>query len=81
MPCIASGVGGIVDLIEDGKNGIRVPPADPGALKAALHRVLTEPDFAMELGRNARATIQRKFDSRKSMQKLEDIYRQFLLRQ
>ena len=74
MPCIASDVGGIADLIEDEKNGVRVPPQDPGALAAALHRVLTEPDFASELGRNARATIQQKFDSTVSIQKLEEIY-------
>ena len=74
MPCIASDVGGIVDLIEDGKNGIRVPPQDPTALAAALHRILTAPDFASELGKNARATIQEKFDSAASIRKLEGIY-------
>ncbi|MCE2415458.1 glycosyltransferase [Candidatus Poribacteria bacterium] len=74
MPCIASDVGGIVDLIEDGKNGIRVPSQDPIALAAALHRVLTDPDFASELGRNARLSIQQKFDSAASIRKLEEIY-------
>jgi len=74
MPCIASDVGGIVDLMEDGKNGIRVPPQDPAALAAALHRVLTNPDFASELGRNAHASIQQKFNSTVSIQKLEEIY-------
>ena len=74
MPCIASDVGGIVDLIEDGKNGIRVPAQDPAALASALHRVLTEPDFASELGRNARTTIQQKFDSDASIRQLEEVY-------
>jgi glycosyltransferase involved in cell wall biosynthesis len=74
MPCIASDVGGIVDLIEDGKNGIRVPTQDPAALATALHQVLTEPDFASELGKNARTTIQQKFDSDVSIRKLEEIY-------
>ena len=74
MPCIASDVGGIVDLMEDGKNGIRVPPQDPAALATALHRVLTELDFACELGKNARATIQEKFDSTVSVRKLEEVY-------
>ena len=81
MPCIASDVGGIADLIESGENGIRVPPQNPEALAAELYRVLTQPDFASELGRNARTTIQQKFDSTESMRKLEDIYRRFLLRQ
>ena len=79
MPCIASDVGGIVDLIENEKDGIRVPPQDPTVLAQALHRVLTEPDFASELGRNARATIQQKFDSAVSIQKLEEIYRQLFV--
>ena len=70
MPCIASDVGGIVELIEDGQNGIRVPPQDPAALATALHRVLTDPDFASELGRNARTTIQQRFDSAASVRKL-----------
>ena len=74
LPCIASDVGGIADLVEDGENGIRVPPGDSEALAAALHRVLVAPDFATELGRNARATIQQKFDSAESMRKLEGIY-------
>ena len=74
MPCIASEVGGIVDLIENEKDGLRVPPQDPAALAKALHRVLTEPNFAGELGRNARSTIQQKFDSDASVQKLEEVY-------
>ena len=81
MPCIASDVGGIVDLIEDGKNGIRVPPQDLAALAAALHRVLTEPNLASELGKNARASIQQKFDSAASLRKLEGVYLQLFVEQ
>ncbi|RKU18692.1 hypothetical protein C6503_09145 [Candidatus Poribacteria bacterium] len=78
MPCIASDVGGIVDLIEDETNGVRVPPKDPTSLAAALQRILTEPDFAEKLGRNARTTIQQKFNSAESIKKLEEIYQRFL---
>lgn len=76
MPCIASDVGGIADLIENGENGVRVPPQNSEELAAALYWVLTQPDVARALGRNARATIQQRFDSAASMRKLEDIYRQ-----
>ena len=75
MPCIASDLAGIANLVENEANGLRVPPKDPTALAAALHRVLTTPNFAAELGRNARATVQQKFNSEASMQKLEDVYR------
>ena len=74
LPCIASDVGGIVDLVENGENGILVPPHNSEALAAALHRVLTDLDFARDLGRNARATIQQKFDSVESMRKLAEVY-------
>ena len=74
MPCIASDVGGIADLIESGENGIRVPPQNPETLAAAVYWVLTQPDSARALGRNARTTIQRRFDSTESMRKLEEIY-------
>ena len=76
MPCIASDVGGIVDLIENEKNGLRVPPKDAEALASALQRVLTNPDLATALGRNAHTTIQQKFNSTESMRSLEDVYRQ-----
>ena len=78
MPCIASDVGGIRDLVENEQNGIRVPSQNSTALAEALHRVLTEPEFANELGSNARATIQQKFDSAKSIHKLEEIYHSLL---
>lgn len=74
LPCIASDVGGIADLIDDGKNGIRVAPQDATALAAALHQVLTETDFATALGKNARLSVQQKFNNEESMRSLEEIY-------
>ena len=46
---VASDVGGVPDLIENGKNGILVPPADPKKLADAIILTLTDDQFA---GRN-----------------------------
>jgi glycosyltransferase involved in cell wall biosynthesis len=50
---VASRVGGITDLVEEGVDGLLVPPRDPAALAAALVRVLSDRALAEALGRAA----------------------------
>ena len=47
---VATAAGGVVDLVEDGVEGLLVPRADTDALVAALRRVLTDLDLARRLG-------------------------------
>src|SRR5205807_5464270 len=58
-PVVASRVGGIPDLVVDGRNGLLVEPGDTGALAAALVRVLTGPDLAQRLADGAHALADR----------------------
>ncbi|MDN4646986.1 glycosyltransferase [Curtobacterium sp. PsM8] len=53
---IASAVPGIVDVVEDGVNGLLVEPGDAVALAAAMDRLLADPDLALQLGRAAAET-------------------------
>ena len=55
---VASRVGGIPDIVEDGATGLLVPPADPAALADALVRVLSDRAFAERLGGAAHAAVQ-----------------------
>jgi len=54
---IGSRVGGIPDLVEDGRNGLLVPPGDEAALADALVRVLTDARLAARLGEAGRAGV------------------------
>ena len=54
-PVVASRVGGIPEIIRDGREGFLVPPEDPDALAAALGRVLENPALRREMSANARA--------------------------
>lgn len=47
VPVLASGVGGISELVENGRNGLLFPPGDEAALRACLLRLLNEP-FLLE---------------------------------
>ncbi len=49
-PVVASAVGGLVDLVEDGVNGLLVPPGDVAALRAAVVRLLEDPELRARLG-------------------------------
>ena len=51
---VASRVGGLVELVSDGKTGFLVPPGDIGELAARMSWVLAHPDRAVEMGRDAR---------------------------
>ncbi len=55
LPVISTDVpsGGTVELMEDGVNGLIIPPGDEKALIRAIDRLLGDPDYADRLGREA----------------------------
>jgi glycosyltransferase involved in cell wall biosynthesis len=53
---IASDVGGLRDTVEDGVNGLLVPPGDPAALAAAIRRAADDPELRRRLASGARET-------------------------
>jgi glycogen synthase len=57
-PVVASAVGGLTNLIEDGRTGILVPPGDVAALRAAIERVLADRELRHRLGAAARERIE-----------------------
>ena len=58
--CIVStNVGGLPYLLTHEHDALLVPPNDPDAMAAAIRRILTEPDLAERLSRNARTKAER----------------------
>lgn len=76
LPVIASQVGGIPALIQDGRNGLLVPAGDSRALAEALRRVLSHPQWAGELGINAMRSIGTDYGVEAMVQAVEAIYRE-----
>jgi glycosyltransferase involved in cell wall biosynthesis len=55
---VATPVGGIPTLVEDGVTGLLVPTGDPGALREAITRLVGNPALRRKLGAAARARVQ-----------------------
>jgi glycosyltransferase involved in cell wall biosynthesis len=73
-PVVATRVGGLLEIVDDGRSGFLVPPADPSALAAALLRVLNDAVLRRELGERARAVAELRFDIRGTARATERIY-------
>jgi glycosyltransferase involved in cell wall biosynthesis len=78
LPIVASRVGGVPEMVEPGRNGLLVPPADRDKLAEACIRLLRDPKEAQALGRAGREMGETRFNVRVQVRKLEDLYRQLL---
>ncbi|WP_412741080.1 glycosyltransferase family 4 protein [Krasilnikovia sp. MM14-A1259] len=61
VPVVASAIGPIPSLVDDGRTGLLVAPGDADALAAALHRIATEDELASELGEAGRRLVQSRY--------------------
>jgi glycosyltransferase involved in cell wall biosynthesis len=62
LPCVGTRTGGIVDVIEDGRTGLLVPPADVEGLAMALGALVADPDRRAALGARGRERVVERFD-------------------
>ncbi|KUG58465.1 glycosyl transferase family 1 [Serinicoccus chungangensis] len=59
LPVVASRIGQIPAVVQDGVTGVLVPPSDPVALAAAVDALVDDPDAARALGAAARRLMER----------------------
>jgi glycosyltransferase involved in cell wall biosynthesis len=75
LPVIATGVGGVPEVLENGRSGMLVPYGDPSALAAALHATLHGgPEVAARVDR-ARTRVQ-SLDWDRTVDGFEQVYRE-----
>ena len=75
LPVVATNISGNNELIQDGYNGLLVPPEDTVALTRAIECLLTDGVKAKKLGAEARKTIEKSYASHVVAKKHMELYR------
>ena len=71
---VATRVGGVPDVVENGKTGLLVPPKDPKALANAILRLLNDYDLRRSLGERAGVSVYPKYDVSRLVQDMKNLY-------
>ena len=74
LPIVATSIGGVTDLLEEGSTGFLIPPDDPDALAAALDRLLSDASLRADLGSNARSRAVEVFSLADAVTRLVNFY-------
>ena len=78
LPCIVTDINGSREIIEDGKNGLVVPPKDVKALYNAMECMLVNKDATTKMASNARPMIESRFEQGFVRKCLYDFYDEIL---
>lgn len=74
VPVVASAVGGILEMVHDGRTGRLVPPGDAPALAASLLAMMRDPESAIRMGAAAGADVRARFSFDRMVAGFERIY-------
>lgn len=76
LPVIVSRVSGMTDVVDDGKDGMLIPSESPQALATAMARIINEPEFAIQIGQNARRKAENHFSLDSVARQYSELYEQ-----
>ncbi len=79
-PVVATFVGGLPEVVEDGQTGYLVGPGDPGALAQASLKLLSEPGRGKDMGIQGRTRVEKSFTIETMMRELINGYNDLLMR-
>jgi len=74
VPVIASRVGGIKEIINDGKDGLLIDPGDPAAIIRSIERVLADQTFCRTIKESGRQKVISYFNIKRTVDEIEEVY-------
>lgn len=75
---VASAVGGIPEIIDDGKDGILIPPKDSKALQKGIEKLMNDREYASSIGILGRKKVIEKYSVEENIKRLIQIYSKIL---
>ena len=75
LPSVVSNVGGLGELVADGKTGFLVPPQDPAAMADRIVALLDNPAERRQFGDAARQFVLERYDEKRILNEYLDFYR------
>jgi colanic acid/amylovoran biosynthesis glycosyltransferase len=79
-PCVSTDVTGIPEVLRDGETGLMVPQHDPGAVAAAIERLLDDRELGIRLAERARRLIEDEFDIDRNAARIRAVFREAVAR-
>jgi len=76
LPIVASDVGGLPEILDQGRNGLLIPGLDVETFSAAVLRLVDDPALARSLGERARHFIENEYSLRTAIGRVEATYRE-----
>lgn len=74
LPCVATWITGIPELIRDGVDGLLVAPSDIDGLVDSLRRLMDDPDLRTRLGRSGRERVCQRYDLQRNVEALAAVF-------
>ena len=78
-PIVASRVGGVPEIVEDGFEGYLVEPMDVNSLAERCRRLIDSPDIARKMGEHARKRVERDFSATAMAGRVASVYKELLI--
>ena len=77
-PVVATRVGGLPDIVQEGETGYLVPAKKAKALAAAMLKLIRNPQTAQQMGRSAQLSVKERFSLDRLLRDTENLYEELM---
>ena len=78
LPVIATKVGGNIEIVQDGINGLLVMPGNPESLASAVRELVKDVEKSRKMGMEGRRYVEGKFSIKTNVARTEEIYEEVI---